>query len=131
MKIRIALAGNPNCGKTTLFNELTGSNQYVGNWPGVTVEKKEGNVKQYEDVSLTDLPGIYSLSPYTLEEVVARNYLVDERPDVILNIVDGTNIERNLYLTTQLIELGIPVVVAINMIDIVRKNGDTINTQLL
>ena len=131
MKIRIALAGNPNCGKTTLFNELTGSNQYVGNWPGVTVEKKEGNVKQYEDVSLTDLPGIYSLSPYTLEEVVARNYLVDERPDVILNIVDGTNIERNLYLTTQLIELGIPVVVAINMIDIVRKNGDIINTDIL
>ena len=131
MKIRIALAGNPNCGKTTLFNELTGMNQYVGNWPGVTVEKKEGSVKKYDDVTVTDLPGIYSLSPYSLEEVVARNYLVDERPDAILNIVDGTNIERNLYLTTQLLELGIPVVVAINMMDIVRKNGDKIDTNIL
>ncbi len=131
MKIRIALAGNPNSGKTTLFNELTGSNQYVGNWPGVTVEKKEGNIKNRDDVTITDLPGIYSLSPYTLEEVVARNYLIDERPDVILNIVDGTNIERNLYLTTQLIELGIPVVVAINMMDLVRKNGDQIDIKQL
>ena len=128
-EIRIALAGNPNSGKTTLFNALTGSNQYVGNWPGVTVEKKEGKFKQNRDVTITDLPGIYSLSPYTLEEVVAREYLVDERPDVILNIVDGTNIERNLYLTTQLMELGIPVVIAINMIDIVRKNGDEINIE--
>ena len=126
-EIRIALAGNPNSGKTTLFNALTGSNQYVGNWPGVTVEKKEGKFKQNRDVTITDLPGIYSLSPYTLEEVVAREYLVDERPDAILNIVDGTNIERNLYLTTQLMELGIPVVIAINMMDIVRKNGDEIN----
>ncbi|MBQ8725635.1 MAG: ferrous iron transporter B [Clostridia bacterium] len=126
-KISIALAGNPNSGKTTLFNALTGSNQYVGNWPGVTVEKKEGALKNEESVTVTDLPGIYSLSPYTLEEVVARNYLIDERPSVILNIVDGTNIERNLYLTTQLIEIGIPVVVAINMMDIVRKNGDTID----
>lgn len=126
-KITIALAGNPNSGKTTLFNALTGSNQYVGNWPGVTVEKKEGALKGDESVTVTDLPGIYSLSPYTLEEVVARNYLIDERPSVILNIVDGTNIERNLYLTTQLIEIGIPVVVAINMMDIVRKNGDTID----
>ena len=125
--IKIALAGNPNCGKTTLFNALTGSNQYVGNWPGVTVEKKEGKMKKVEDAIVIDLPGIYSLSPYTLEEVVARDYLVYERPDVILNIVDGTNIERNLYLTTQLIELGIPVVVAINMMDIVRKNGDIID----
>ncbi|MBQ2806524.1 MAG: ferrous iron transporter B, partial [Clostridia bacterium] len=123
-KIRIALAGNPNSGKTTLFNALTGSNQFVGNWPGVTVEKKEGKIKKYENVILTDLPGIYSLSPYTPEEVVARNYLVGERPDVILNIVDGSNLERNLYLTTQLTELGIPVVVTINMIDVVRKNGD-------
>jgi len=128
MSIRIALAGNPNCGKTTLFNALTGSNQYVGNWPGVTVEKKEGKMKRHEGVTVTDLPGIYSLSPYTLEEVVARNYLVGERPDAILNIVDGTNIERNLYLTTQLAELGIPVVIAINMMDIVRRNGDEINT---
>ena len=127
MSIRIALAGNPNCGKTTLFNALTGSAQYVGNWPGVTVEKKEGKLKKHPDVIVTDLPGIYSLSPYTLEEVVARNYLIGERPDVILNIVDGTNLERNLYLTTQLTELGIPVVVAINMMDIVRKNGDTIH----
>ncbi len=131
MSIRIALAGNPNCGKTTLFNALTGSNQYVGNWPGVTVEKKEGKLKKNEDVIITDLPGIYSLSPYTPEEVVARNYLVGERPDVILNIVDGTNIERNLYLTTQLLELGIPVVIAINMMDIVRKNGDKIDIEKL
>lgn len=127
MDIKIALAGNPNCGKTTLFNALTGSNQYVGNWPGVTVEKKEGRLKGHKDVVIQDLPGIYSLSPYTLEEVVARSYLVNEKPDVILNIVDGTNIERNLYLTTQLIELGLPVVVAVNMIDLVRKNGDTID----
>ena len=127
MEIKIALAGNPNCGKTTLFNALTGSNQFVGNWPGVTVEKKEGKLKKHPDVILTDLPGIYSLSPYTLEEVVARNYLVNERPDAILNIVDGTNIERNLYLTTQMTELGIPVVVAINMMDVVRKNGDKID----
>ena len=131
MAIRIALAGNPNCGKTTLFNALTGSNQYVGNWPGVTVEKKEGAYKKEKDIIITDLPGIYSLSPYTLEEVVARNYLVGERPDAILNIVDGTNIERNLYLTTQLIELGIPVVIAINMMDLVRKNGDKINIEIL
>ncbi len=127
MELKIALAGNPNCGKTTLFNALTGSNQYVGNWPGVTVEKKEGKLKGHKDVVIQDLPGIYSLSPYTLEEVVARSYLVNEKPDAILNIVDGTNIERNLYLTTQLIELGLPVVVAVNMIDLVRKNGDTID----
>ena len=127
MELRIALAGNPNCGKTTLFNALTGANQYVGNWPGVTVEKKEGKLKKHPDVKITDLPGIYSLSPYTLEEVVARNYLIGERPNAILNIVDGTNLERNLYLTTQLTELGIPVVVAINMMDVVRKNGDKIN----
>ncbi len=127
MDIRIALAGNPNSGKTTLFNALTGSNQFVGNWPGVTVEKKEGKLKKHDGVIITDLPGIYSLSPYTLEEVVARNYLIDERPDAILNIVDGTNLERNLYLTTQLTELGIPVVIAINMMDIVEKNGDKIN----
>ncbi|MCR5602321.1 MAG: ferrous iron transporter B [Lachnospiraceae bacterium] len=126
MSTRIALAGNPNCGKTTLFNALTGSNQFVGNWPGVTVEKKEGKLKKHDDVIITDLPGIYSLSPYTLEEVVARNYLINERPDVILNIIDGTNLERNLYLTTQLTELGIPVVAAVNMIDIVNKNGDKI-----
>lgn len=127
MDLRIALAGNPNCGKTTLFNALTGSNQFVGNWPGVTVEKKEGKLKKHDGVVITDLPGIYSLSPYTLEEVVARNYLIGERPDAILNIVDGTNLERNLYLTTQLTELGIPVVVAINMMDVVRRNGDKIN----
>ena len=131
MEIKIALAGNPNCGKTTLFNTLTGSNQFVGNWPGVTVEKKEGRLKDRDDVIVTDLPGIYSLSPYTLEEVVARNYLLDERPDVILNIVDGTNLERNLYLTTQLTEIGIPVVVAINMMDILRKNGDKLDTDAL
>ena len=128
MSIRIALAGNPNSGKTTLFNALTGSNQFVGNWPGVTVEKKEGKLKKHDDVIITDLPGIYSLSPYTLEEVVARNYLINERPDAILNIIDGTNLERNLYLTTQLTELGIPVVIAVNMMDIVKKNGDQINT---
>ena len=131
MNIRIALAGNPNSGKTTLFNALTGSNQFVGNWPGVTVEKKEGKLKKHSDVTVTDLPGIYSLSPYTLEEVVARNYLIGERPDVILNIIDGTNLERNLYLTTQLTELGIPVVVAVNMMDVVRKNGDKIDTEEL
>ena len=131
MPIKIALAGNPNSGKTTLFNHLTGSNQYVGNWPGVTVEKKEGRLKGHDDVVIQDLPGIYSLSPYTLEEVVARNYLVTEKPDVILNIIDGTNIERNLYLTTQLIELGIPVVMAVNMIDLVRKNGDKIDIKKL
>ena len=131
MDIKIALAGNPNCGKTTLFNDLTGSNQYVGNWPGVTVEKKEGRLKGHKDVIIQDLPGIYSLSPYTLEEVVARDYLVKEKPDAILNIVDGTNIERNLYLTTQLIELGLPVVVAVNMMDLVRKNGDQIDAKKL
>ena len=131
MGIKIALAGNPNSGKTTLFNSLTGSNQFVGNWPGVTVEKKEGKLKKHDDVEIIDLPGIYSLSPYTLEEVVARNYLIGERPDAILNIVDGTNLERNLYLTTQLIELGIPVVIAINMMDVVRKNGDKLNTKEL
>lgn len=127
MEIKIALAGNPNCGKTTLFKALTGANQFVGNWPGVTVEKKEGKLKGHKDIVITDLPGIYSLSPYTLEEVVARNYLIGERPDAILNIIDGTNLERNLYLTTQLVELGIPVVIAVNMMDIVRKNGDKIN----
>ncbi len=131
MEIKIALAGNPNCGKTTLFNALTGSNQFVGNWPGVTVEKKEGKLKKHDGVVITDLPGIYSLSPYTLEEVVARNYLIQERPDAILNIIDGTNLERNLYLTTQLTELGIPVVVAINMMDVVKKRGDKINVQAL
>ncbi|MBQ1521399.1 MAG: ferrous iron transport protein B, partial [Erysipelotrichaceae bacterium] len=131
MGIKIALAGNPNSGKTTLFNALTGSNQFVGNWPGVTVEKKEGKLKGHEDVIITDLPGIYSLSPYTLEEVVARNYLISERPDAILNIVDGTNLERNLYLTTQLTELGIPVVIALNMIDLIEKKGDFINVEEL
>ena len=127
MDIRIALAGNPNSGKTTLFNALTGANQFVGNWPGVTVEKKEGKLKKHSNVVIMDLPGIYSLSPYTLEEVVARNYLIGERPDAILNIIDGTNLERNLYLTTQLTELGIPVVVAVNMMDVVKKNGDRIH----
>ena len=131
MTVKIALAGNPNCGKTTLFNALTGANQYVGNWPGVTVEKKEGKLIGHKDVDLVDLPGIYSLSPYTLEEVVARNYLIGEQPDAIINIVDGTNIERNLYLTTQIIELGIPVLMAVNMMDIVRKNGDKINIKAL
>ncbi len=131
MSIRIALAGNPNSGKTTLFNALTGSNQFVGNWPGVTVEKKEGKLKKHDDVTVTDLPGIYSLSPYTLEEVVARNYLIEERPDAVLNIIDGTNLERNLYLTTQLTELGIPVVLAVNMIDLVQKHGDKIDVQEL
>jgi ferrous iron transport protein B len=131
MAITIALAGNPNSGKTTLFNALTGSNQFVGNWPGVTVEKKEGKLKGHKDVTVTDLPGIYSLSPYTLEEVIARNYLIDERPSVILNIIDGTNLERNLFLTTQLTEIGIPVVVAVNMIDVVEKNGDKLNTEAL
>lgn len=131
MSVKIALAGNPNCGKTTLFNALTGSNQFVGNWPGVTVEKKEGKLKGYKDITVVDLPGIYSLSPYTLEEVVARNYLINERPDVILNIVDGTNLERNLYLSTQLMELGIPVVMAVNMADLVEKNGDEIHLEKL
>ena len=131
MGMKIALAGNPNCGKTTLFNALTGSNQFVGNWPGVTVEKKEGKLKGNKEVTIMDLPGIYSLSPYTLEEVVARNYLIGERPDGILNIIDGTNLERNLYLTTQLTELGIPVVVAINMMDVVEKNGDKIDVERL
>ena len=131
--IRIALAGNPNTGKTTLFNALTGSNQFVGNWPGVTVEKKEGKLKGHTEnsVIITDLPGIYSLSPYTPEEMVARNYLIGERPDAILNIIDGTNLERNLYLTTQLTEVGIPVVMAINMVDVLRKRGDTIDLETL
>jgi len=128
MSVKIALAGNPNCGKTTLFNALTGSNQFVGNWPGVTVEKKEGKLKGHKDVTIMDLPGIYSLSPYTLEEVVARNYLTNERPDVIINIVDGTNIERNLYLSTQILELGIPVIMAVNMADLLEKSGDKIHT---
>ncbi|MDR1622494.1 MAG: 50S ribosome-binding GTPase, partial [Synergistaceae bacterium] len=131
MPVKIALAGNPNSGKTTLFNGLTGLNQFVGNWPGVTVEKKEGRLKGHKDVVIMDLPGIYSLSPYTLEEVVARNYLIGQRPDAILDIVDGTNIERNLYLTTQLLELGIPVVVAVNMIDVVEKNDDKIDEEKL
>ena len=129
--VHVAFVGNPNCGKTTLFNALTGSNQFVGNWPGVTVEKKEGKLKGHKDVILMDLPGIYSLSPYTLEEVVARNYLISERPDAILNIVDGTNIERNLYLSTQLMELGIPVVMAVNMMDILEKTGDKIHIDKL
>lgn len=131
MSITIALAGNPNCGKTTLFNALTGANQFVGNWPGVTVEKKEGKLKNNKEVTVMDLPGIYSLSPYTLEEVVARNYLIGEKPDVILNIVDGTNLERNLYLSTQLLELGIPVVMAVNMMDVVTKTGDQIHADKL
>ena len=128
MSIRMALVGNPNCGKTTMFNAMTGANQYVGNWPGVTVEKKEGKLKGHPDVTVTDLPGIYSLSPYTLEEVVSRNYLLNEHPDVIINLVDATNIERNLYLTTQVLELGIPVVVALNMMDVIKKRGDQINS---
>ena len=131
MSVKIALAGNPNCGKTTLFNALTGSNQFVGNWPGVTVEKKEGKLKGHKDVILTDLPGIYSLSPYTLEEVVARNYILQEKPDAIINIVDGTNIERNLYLTTQLIETGVPVVIALNMADLLEKRGIKIDVKRL
>ena len=131
MSVKIALAGNPNCGKTTLFNALTGSNQFVGNWPGVTVEKKEGKLKGHKDVVIMDLPGIYSLSPYTLEEVVARNYLIGERPDAIINIIDGTNIERNLYLSTQIMELGIPVIMAVNMIDILEKTGDKIHLDKL
>ncbi len=131
MTIRIALAGNPNSGKTTLFNALTGNNQYVGNWPGVTVEKKEGKLKKHDDVIITDLPGVYSLSPYTLEEVVARDYLLNEKPDAILNIVDGTNLERNLYLTTQLTELGIPVVVALNMADLMEKQGVNVDVNKL
>ena len=135
MKVKIALAGNPNSGKTTLFNALTGSNQYVGNWPGVTVEKKEGKIKGYtgkgEEAILVDLPGIYSLSPYTLEEVVSRNFLIGEKPDAIINIIDGTNLERNLYLTTQLTELGIPVIVAVNMMDLVKKNGEELNIEKL
>lgn len=131
MAIRIALAGNPNSGKTTMFNDLTGSAQYVGNWPGVTVEKKEGRLKGSKEVIIQDLPGVYSLSPYTLEEVITRNYLVNERPDAIINIVDGTNIERNLYLTTQLLELNIPVVVAVNMMDLVRRHGDKLDLDSL
>ena len=131
MSVKIALAGNPNSGKTTLFNALTGSNQFVGNWPGVTVEKKEGRLKGHKDVTIVDLPGIYSLSPYTLEEVVARKFLIEEKPDVILNIVDGTNLERNLYLSTQLLELGIPVVMAVNMLDILEKNGDRVHIDKL
>ena len=127
MGVKIALAGNPNSGKTTLFNTLTGSNQFVGNWPGVTVEKKEGRLKDKKEVTVMDLPGIYSLSPYTLEEVVARNYLITDQPDVILNIVDGTNLERNLYLSTQLMELGVPVVIAVNMMDAVERSGDRID----
>lgn len=131
MGVKIALAGNPNSGKTTLFNALTGSNQFVGNWPGVTVEKKEGKLKDNKEAVVIDLPGIYSLSPYSLEEVVARNYLITERPDAILNIVDGTNLERNLYLSTQLMELGIPVVMAVNMMDAVQRSGDRIDTEQL
>ena len=131
MSIEIALAGNPNCGKTTMFNGLTGSNQYVGNWPGVTVEKKEGKLKGNKDVTITDLPGIYSLSPYTMEEVVSRDYLIKDKPDAILDVVDSTNIERNLYLTTQLLELDSPVVIALNMIDVLKKKGDKIDVQKL
>ena len=131
MSIRIALAGNPNSGKSTMFNALTGSNQYVGNWPGVTVEKKEGTLKNNKDIKITDLPGIYSLSPYTLEEVVSRNYLINEKPDVIIDVVDASNIERNLYLTTQLSEIGIPMVLAFNMMDVVKKNNDKLNTKLI
>ena len=131
METKIALAGNPNSGKTTVFNILTGSKQYVGNWPGVTVEKKEGRLRGFDNVLIQDLPGIYSLSPYSLEEVIARNYIINERPDVILNIVDASNIERNLYLTVQLLEIGLPVVAALNMMDVVRKNGDFINTARL
>ena len=131
MSIRLALAGNPNCGKTTMFNDLTGATQYVGNWPGVTVEKKEGRYKADKEISITDLPGIYSLSPYTLEEVITRDFLINEKPDVIVNLVDASNIERNLYLTTQLLEIGIPVVIALNMMDIVTKRGDTIDTKKL
>ena len=131
MSIRLALAGNPNCGKTTMFNDLTGATQYVGNWPGVTVEKKEGKFKGDKEVTITDLPGIYSLSPYTLEEVVARDYLVNEKPDAIMNLVDASNIERNLYLSTQLLEMGIPVVIALNMMDIVKKRGDVIDVKKL
>ena len=131
MALKIALAGNPNCGKTTLFNDLTGSTQYVGNWPGVTVEKKEGKLKGHKDVIIEDLPGIYSLSPYSPEEVVSRNYLIDEKPDIILDIVDGSNLERNLYLTTQLLEIGIPVVVAVNMMDVVEKTGTKIDLNAL
>ena len=127
MNIRIALAGNPNCGKTTMFNDLTGSSQYVGNWPGVTVEKKEGRLRGNKDVTIVDLPGIYSLSPYSLEEVISRDFLLNEKPDVIIDIVDASNMERNLYLTTQLIEIGIPVVIALNMMDVVEKNGDKID----
>ena len=130
-EIRIALAGNPNCGKTTMFNNLTGSNQYVGNWPGVTVEKKEGKMKGMKDVVVTDLPGIYSLSPYTSEEVVSRDYLIKDNPDAILDLVDATNIERNLYLTTQLLELGKPTVIALNMIDVLNKSGDSVDTEKL
>ena len=129
MKIKIALAGNPNCGKTTLFNDITGSSQKIGNWPGVTVEKVEGNYKGAKDVQIIDLPGIYSLSPYTLEEVVTRNYLINDDPDVVLNIIDGTNLERNMYLTTQLVEIGVPMVIAVNMIDIVNKRGDVVNLE--
>ena len=131
MSLKIALAGNPNCGKTTLFNDLTGSTQYVGNWPGVTVEKKEGKLKGHKDVIIEGLPGIYSLSPYSPEEVVSRNYLIDEKPDIILDIVDGSNLERNLYLTTQLLEIGIPVVVAVNMMDVVEKTGTKIDLNAL
>ncbi|HOV41652.1 MAG TPA: FeoB small GTPase domain-containing protein, partial [Oscillospiraceae bacterium] len=131
MSLKIALAGNPNCGKTTMFNALTGSSQYVGNWPGVTVEKKEGRLKGFKDITIVDLPGIYSLSPYTLEEVVTRNFLINEKPDAIINIVDASNLERNLYLTTQLLETGIPMVIALNMMDIVKRRGDKIDVKKL